>query len=201
MTKSVTRLEERQNKKLDRSYEEKVRFWYNALITASNIGVSGMEEIASHDRLCLAKIRLLWRYHAAEMLHVHIYDGERFEKWENCEKIAGEALAESVKDVMTVGWSEEEKKELESFASECSRGAYDSRALKALLRNALSGSGDDAIREAEEMADRCIDYVRFETYSFENDRKGDVMEPLRSDSSEPPPDMDEFEYIDWQITH
>ena len=183
--------------------DEKVQFWKDALITASDIGVRNIEEYADGDRVCLAKIMLLWLYHSAAYFAVHVSSAEIYDNWERCKEIAAGAIESAIGDVMSLGWPAEKRAELKRFEEECAEGAYDASEIALLVRSALSCIYYDEalLKEAEEKAAGCIDYVRFKTYSIEENRKEEVTAPYRTDSSEPPPGLDEFEYIDWVITH
>lgn len=182
--------------------DTKVQYWHDVLETVSDIGVSGLEYYTGGNRLTLAKLMILWRHHSGTHFAVHVRSAEVYDSWERCVEIAEKALQLSIRDVLSAGWSATETAGLRSYIAECAQGAYDSEDIKRLLRGALSDIYDEKmLKEAEEEALSCIDYVRFKTYSLEEERRDEVTSDSRSGSSEPPPWLDEFEYIDWQITH
>ena len=182
--------------------DEKVRPWHDILEDASEVGVRGFEEYTEGSRLCRAKLMLLWRRHCSVYFAVHVSDGEPYTEWDRCRKIASQALKMAVDDVMNLGWTSNERAELRDYDAECAAGPHEPSEVEALLPGALSNIRDEAVlREAKAEVRSRVDYVRFRLYHHEDIMKDKAEAPYRSTSSEPPPGLDEFEYIDWVISH
>ena len=105
--------------------------------------------------------------------------------------------SELMEDTIAGIRSEEENLELVRFLSICSEGIGDTETYCEYFSRALGDENrksDPVAVRVKNTADRCLDDFIKERKKRRNAESG------RQDDG-PPPGMDEFEYIDWVITH
>lgn len=195
-----------------------IKYWYEALTKASKVGEAGFTEFAGEEPgqeepgqgesgadskrlLKLAKLRVLWLLHAGRHLDMFMHSGEVYEEWEKCTELSSLILKKAVEEAMVGDWSTEEAAELEAFRAGCGDKVYETRDIREKLHEIFSGADEETLEKIDEEIRRRVDFVRWKLYDAKFARKDEVEAPFRKYLDEPPPGMDEFEYIDWMITH
>lgn len=176
--------------------EDLVRIWFGAVRDAGDAGEQEIPEKESFSQLQKAMLRILIRQDLCDFLSLSIRKAEEIDS--NTANQIWEAMySELMEDAIAGIWSEEENLELVRFLSICSKGIGDEETycenFSHVLGDENRGSDLLALR-VKKTADRCLD-------DFIKARKGRRSAESRRQDDGPPPWMDEFEYIDWVITH
>lgn len=176
--------------------EELVRIWFGAVRDAADAGEREFPETGSFSRLQKALLRILIRQDLCDFLSLSIQSAEEIDS-DAANQIWEAMYSELMEDAIAGIWSAEEDLELARFLSACSEGIGDTETYCELFSRALGGGDRDsdplAVR-VKKTADRRLD-------DFIKARKERRGAGSRRRDDEPPPWLDEFEYIDWVITH
>ena len=176
--------------------EDLVRIWFGAVRDAADAGEREIPETESFSRLQKALLRILIRQDLCDVLSLSIRSAEGIDS--SAANHIWEAMySELMEDAYAGIWSGEENLELVRFLSICSEGIGDTETYCEYFSRALGdgnrGSDQVAVRVKETADRRLDDFIK-----ARKERRG--AESRRRDD-EPPPWMDEFEYIDWVMTH
>ena len=175
------------------SKESIAREWFGMVRNAAEITIEK----------CLEELppRLAQKVEVSILLRQLLFDGlgsqlmrvERFDR-----ETTGEVLkliySDLMEDAVAGVWSEEENMDITMFLYECTEGVKESTKYRELLEQALGTEVTD------ERAETIRSAAEQEMQQFAEKRNRELTPPKRRDD-EPPPWLDEFEYIDWQITH
>ncbi len=176
--------------------EDLVRIWFGAVRDAADAGERELPESGSFSRLQKALLRILIRQDLCDFLSLSIRSAEEITS-DAANQIWEAMYSELMEDAIAGIWSEEENLELVRFLSLCSEGIGDTETYCEYFVRALGdenrGSDSVAVR-VKKTADRRLD-------DFIKARKERLGAGARRRDDEPPPWLDEFEYIDWVITH
>jgi hypothetical protein len=177
------------------------RYWYDALISASRQGGDSFVEFCGQDPVRIAKLRILWTLHAGRYLHVQMHDGEVYEEWEKCQELSRRIIDKAVQDILSEDHRPEETAEIRRFFDEYAAHSYEIPNIREELHALFCDADEKTMAQIDEEFRRREQFVRWTLYEFEFARKDEVKMRGRKDTDEPPPGMDEFEYIDWVISH
>lgn len=176
--------------------ENLVRIWFGAVRDAADAGEREIPETESFSRLQKALLRILILQDLCDFLQLSIRSTEGIGS--DAAKQIWEAMySELMEDTIAGIRSEEENLELVRFLSICSEGIGDTETYCEYFSRALGDENrksDPVAVRVKNTADRCLDDFIKERKKRRNAESG------RQDDG-PPPGMDEFEYIDWVITH
>ena len=109
--------------------------------------------------------------------------------------------SELMEDAVAGIWSGEENLELVRFLSLCSEGIGDTETYCGYFFLALGGESRNSRRISDPVAARVKKTADRNLDAFIRARKEQRGTKSRGRDDEPPPWMDEFEYIDWLMTH
>ena len=180
--------------------EDLARVWYGAIHDASDAGEREIPEPEQLDKLQKAMLRILIRQDLCDALSLLICRAEGIGRaaahavWE---KMYSELMEDAIAGI----WSQEDELALMRFMGLCAEGIGDTETYCAYLLRAL-GSEDESLRDVSDpIAVRVKKAADKHLNAFFVARKAqyDAKRPRRDD--DPPPGLDEFEYIDWVITH
>ena len=144
-----------------------------------------------------------------------MHTGEVYEEWEKCEELSRGIIDKAVHDTLSgdfcreeaaeikriiPGYTEQEDAaEVKRFLAEYAEQEYKIEDIKDELHRLFCDADEKTLEQIDEEIRLGIQYARFTLYDFEFARKNEVKG--KNDSDEPPAGMDEFEYIDWVISH
>lgn len=178
--------------------EKLVRIWFGAVRDASDAGERGIPENICLNPLQRARLRILLRRNACDLLNLCISEAENISLKE-ANEIWADLYSELMEDAIAGIWGEEENYALACFLESCSEGIGDADDFCTFFLSALGkGQADGGqktetvARQVKKSADECLDAFI---------RKRQNQRPQSYSDDGPPPWMDEFEYIDWQMTH
>lgn len=176
--------------------EKLVRIWFGGVRDASDAGEREIPETESFSRLKKAMLRILIRQDLCDFLSLSIRSAEDI-SMAAANAIHDVMYSELMEDAIAGIWSEEENLTLVRFLSLCAEGIGDTETyceyFSRVLGDENRGSDPLTVR-VKKTADRRLD-------DFIKARKERRSAESRSRDDGPLPWMDEFEYIDWQMTH
>ena len=175
------------------------RYWYDALARASRHGIDGMMGFCGEDPVCIAKLRILWILHAGRYLYIHMHTGEVYEEWEKCTELSRDIIDKAVQDTLSEEFCPEDAAEIKRFIAGYAEQEYEVKDIKKELHTLFCDADEKTLEQIDEEIRLGIQYARFTLYDFEFARKDEAKG--KNDSGEPPAGLDEFEYIDWVISH
>ncbi len=178
--------------------ENLVRIWFGGVRAASDAGEREIPEAMCLKPLQRARLRILLRRDACDLLSLCISAAESISRKE-ANKVWDRLYSELMEDAVAGIWSGEENLALARYLESCSEGIGDTEDFYAFFLSALgeTGSGnrqetETVARQVKTSADACLN-------AFIRERRNRQSQGTSGD--EPPPGLDEFEYIDWQMTH
>ena len=175
--------------------EKILRNWFGAVRgTADALLADRAETPFSSPRW--VKAQILLRQYMRDGLEERIAEAEGVGSGD-AEAICRDIYSELIEDVLGGVRSAENAMEVSRFLHGCTEGVRDKEIFTDLLRRAL----EEDVPEGEAAAlmgaaDREMEHYAEQRKTARAPQPG----PKRS-GDEPPPGMDEFEYIDWVITH
>ena len=173
--------------------EQTIREWFGAVRAAADEAAKKLETMPGSVQRVKASI--LIRQYLCDRLTPQIADAEGLPV-ETAEEIQKEIYSELMVDGIAGIWSETENMEIAVFLHDCIGGVREVPIFSSMLGRVLEQDVlDKKVQELMMSSDR-------EMESFAGRRKALRTPPERESSEdEPPPWLDEFEYIDWVITH
>ena len=178
--------------------EQLIRLWFGAVRAAADAGEAELPAKMALSAVQRAKLRILLRRDGCDLLSLVIRSTENVSS-DTANEIWAAMYSELMEDAIAGVWGEEENMALARFLALCSEGIGGREDFCAYFRmitgeDDLPGSERDALAlRVKDRADKALD-------TFIKARKEQTRDrPARDDG--PPPGMDEFEYIDWIITH
>ena len=172
--------------------EDLVRLWFGAVRAAADAGEAELPEGTALSAVQKAKLRILLRQDACDLLSLVIRSTEGVAQ-SVANQIHEAMYSELMEDAIAGVWSDADNLELVRFLGLCSEGIGGAEEFCALFC-VVAGEGQDAAAlRVKSRADKSLD-------AFIKGRKEQLRQNAPRDDG-PPPDMDEFEYIDWVITH
>ena len=180
--------------------EDLARLWFGAVRGASDAGEREIPETEPLDRLQKALLRILIRQDLCDGLSLSIRSAEDIGA-DAANGIWRTMYGELMEDAIAGIWSEEDDLALVRFMSLCAEGVGDTETYCAYFLRALGGEDGELRRASDPIAVRVKETADRRLDAFIKARKAlrDAKSPRRDD--EPPPWLDEFEYIDWIMTH
>ena len=178
--------------------EKLVRIWFGGVRSTSDAGERELPEAMCMTSLQRAMLRILLRQDACDLLSLCIRETENISMKE-AKEIRDSLYCELMEDAIAGIWSGEENLMLARFLESCSEGIGDTDDFCTFFLSALGESRsedgqeiDTIARRVKKNADECLN-------AFIQERR---KLQIGTDSEDgPPPGLDEFEYIDWLITH
>ena len=178
-------------------HDDLVRLWFGAVRAAADEGEKEVPEDLKLSPLQKAKLHILTRQDLSDFLWLSIRSTEDLST-EAADSVWEDMYSGLMEDAIAGIWNEQENLELAQFMRLCTEGIGDTQTyceyFRQILPDALPDDCDAAAKRIEKRADKYLD-------DFIIKRK----KLLRSESGEsndtPPPDLDEFEYIDWLMSH
>ena len=178
--------------------ESLTRIWFGGVRAASDAGEAEIPKSVRLSPLQRAKLRILLRRDACNLLTLCIQSAEHI-PIQTAKEIWERVYTGLMEDAVAGVWSGEENLELVRFLGLCSEGIGAEedfcdcfRLLLGMKKGAADEKTDAAAVQAKRGAQKSLD-------AFIKERKR-LKDRAASDDG-PPPGLDEFEYIDWQITH
>ena len=176
------------------------RIWFGAVRAAADAGEREIPALIVLDRLQKAKLHILIRQDQCDFLSLSIRGAEGISQ-AAANEIRDGMYSDLMEDAIAGIWSEEENLELLRFLHLCSDGVGDTEtfcnwfSLALGEKAVLSEQDRDAVAQrVKKKADQCLD-------AFITERKTQYRSSSSGKQDDPPPWMDEFEYIDWVMTH
>lgn len=177
-----------------------VRIWVDAVRDAADAGEREIPGPEPLNQLQKALLRISIQQDLCDCLSLSICSAEGIRD-DASHAVWNKMYSELMEDAIAGLWSEEDYLEIERFMSLCSEGIGDTETYCAYFLRAL-GSEDESLRQVSDSiavhvkktADR-----RLDAFIKARKEQRDAKSPRRDD--DPPPWLDEFEYIDWVMTH
>ncbi len=180
--------------------EDLVRIWFGAVRGAADAGEREIPCTEPLDRLQKALLRILIRQELCDLLSLVIRSAEGIRE-EAANAVWEKMYSELMEDAVAGIWSEEDNLALARFMSLCAEGIGDAETYCVYFLRAL-GSEDRSLRDVSDpIALRVKETANRHLDAFIKARKEQRAEKTRARDDEPPPWLDEFEYIDWVMTH
>ena len=177
-----------------------VRIWFGAVRGAADRGEQELPAGMDLSSLQKAKLRILTRQDLSDFLQLSIRRVEDLDA-DAANAVWERMYSELMEDAIAGVWSEEEDLQLVRFLSLCSEGVGDAASFCEYFDRALGEGGapsreerDSLAARVKDRADRCLD-------AFIKERKTQLRPEGSGGEDSPPHWMDEFEYIDWVMTH
>ena len=173
--------------------EQTIRDWFGAVRAAADEAAKKLETIPGSVQE--VKTSILFCQYLCDRLTPQIVDADGLPV-ETAEEIQKKIYSELMEDAIAGIWSETENMEMAVFLYDCTGGVRDVPVFSSMLGRALEQDVlDKKVQVLMMSADR-------EMESFAGRRKVLRTPPERESSEDEPPSwLDEFEYIDWVITH
>ena len=172
--------------------EQTIRDWFGAVRDAADTASECLE--APVGTVQAVKANILIRQYLCDRLAAQISEADGL-SGETSDEIRKEIYSELMEDAIAGVWSETESMETTVFLCECSNGVREKAIFDRLLQEALPESTQETAAAVRTLADQ-------ELERFAGKRKALHVPVARErNEDEPPPWLDEFEYIDWVITH
>jgi hypothetical protein len=174
--------------------EEVKRAWFGAIRdSADNTGKEVKKE-AGLTPLQAVKLDILLRQYLCDDLAAHIQESENVTP-EEAIKLQKDVYSEMIEDAIAGIWSETENMEIAMFLYECTKGVRLESLFSARLKAILSGD------DLEEIMQKMMALMDQDMKEFTDQRNARWRPKENNNEDDPPLWMDEFEYIDWVITH
>ena len=174
--------------------EEVKRAWFGAIREAANKTGKGLKEKSALSPVQAVKLDILLRQYMCDDLEECIKASENITA-EKAEDLQKDIYSELIEDAIAGIWSETENMETAMFLYECTKGVRLESLFSAHLKEVLLK--DDIEEEMQSVTDK----MNREMKRFTDQRNARWQPKENDNEDDPPPWMDEFEYIDWVITH
>ena len=177
--------------------EDLVRTWFGAVRDAADEGERELPADLPLRPVQRAKLRILLRQDQSDFLSLSIRCLEDIGS-EAANAVKEQMYSELMEDAIAGIWSAEENMELLRFLGLCTEGIGDTATFCELFRKALGEESVSTLPEPDALGARVK--ARADRHMARYMKEREKQRPEEDDDS-PPPWMDEFEYIDWCITH
>ena len=174
--------------------EEVKRAWFGAIRESADNTGKELKKEAGLTPLQAAKLDILLRQYLCDDLADHIRESENVTA-EDAEKLQKDVYSEMIEDAIAGIWSEAENMEIAMFLYECTKGVRMECLFSARLKEILSEV------DTEENMQKMMARMNRDMKEFTDQRNARWQPKENDNEDDPPPWMDEFEYIDWVITH
>ena len=172
--------------------ETMVREWFGAVRSAADAGVKVLENAGPITPFQRVKLNILFRQEQCDLLSLVIKSAEYISQKEASE-VRAEVYSRLMEDAVAGIWSEEENIDMVLFLGKCSEGIGGDDDFCDYASEVLDAEKDTILRAKKTAGNLLNDFIR--------ERKA-INSPKQSRrEDEPPPGLDEFEYIDWVMTH
>ena len=175
--------------------EHIMREWFGAVRTVAD-KAAAMPDSTVLSEVSRRKVSMLLRQYLYDTLESRIIQIEEIPSAE-AGKMCKEIYTELMEDIIAGVWSTEENMEIAMFLYECKNGVTDDNTFRMLTEKAFGKNiASDTTKKLQEEARRELDLF------CEHRKKQNLLKKTKlRDENEPPQGLDEFEYIDWMITH
>lgn len=177
-----------------------IRLWFGAVRTAADAGEQALPKEIVLNPLQKLKLQILLRQNLCDVLALLIRDTERTSGG-TAEQMRGTIYSELMEDAVAGVWSEEEELDFACFLSKCSAGIGSTENFCSYFRSILDEENDNSqqtLDSAALLVKKSAD-KRLESFAKAQAKRNALKDTVERES--PPPGMDEFEYIDWLISH
>ena len=174
--------------------EEVKRAWFGAIREAANKTGKELKEKSALSPVQAVKLDILLRQYMCDDLEECIKASENITA-EKAEDLQKDVYSELIEDAIAGIWSETENMETAMFLYECTKGVRPESLFSARLKEVLLK--DDIEEEMQSVTDK----MNREMKRFAEQRNERWRPRENTNEDDPPPWLDEFEYIDWVITH
>lgn len=168
--------------------------WFAAIRGAADGAVEDLTAVFEPNDTQKRKADILLRQFLCDRLPARIMEVEGLDA-ERAEAVRRDVYSRAIEDALAGSGYSDDGIELAMFLRCCLDGVEDEAAFRARLAEAL-GDGTEAVTAASEQA-REAAWAKLVAQT----RKKEPRPERESRDDEPPPWLDEFEYIDWLITH
>ena len=175
-----------------------VRIWFGGVRDASDAGEKEIPEALCINPLQRARLRILLRRNACDLLSLCISKAENISMKE-ANEIWDSLYSELMEDAVAGIWSGEDNLSLARYLASCSEGIGDTEDFCMFFRLAFVEGRPEGELETESVARRVKESSERCLNTFIRERR--KQQDRNGSENEPPPGLDEFEYIDWLITH
>ena len=174
--------------------EEVKRAWFGAIRDAADRTGKELKEKAALQPPQSIKLDILLRQYMCDDLADYIQKSENITA-EKAEELKKDVYSELMEDAIAGIWSETENMEIAMFMYACTKGVRLESLFSARLKEILPDGGFE-----KEAADLPAAMNR-EMKQFTDQRNKRWQPKENRNEDDPPSWLDEFEYIDWMITH
>ena len=176
--------------------QEAIRVWTDELRNMTEFALKELDETCPLTQLQKVQARILFRQFVCDRTSRVILFAEGF-RLEEEEKIAGPIYRQLMGEVFPEGC---ELPELVRFRDLCLQGVCRDGLFHICLKQLLGSSCRANAQGFASLADGLMTVMDKRIKTYEK-RREQLRRSQEVRDNEPPPDMDEFEYIDWVITH
>ena len=184
------------------THEQKAAYWYKVLTPLISRMEGYMDEFAPSGSLQNVRLKLFLCRLLRTYLSMFVYEGELYLEYEECREIAEKVTEKLTKEAVSLLAVPEDEPEINAYLQKLDDNIYEDPDFSRLALEAVEGVQLPVTEEAflKEMRD-CRWSINNGLYSIRDERKEMNEAPYKYNDSEPPPWLDEFEYIDWVMTH
>ena len=170
------------------------REWFGAVRSAADSAGEELKKRSALTPLQAVKLDILLRQYLCDDLAEHIMDGENFSAGK-AKELQKDIYSELIEDAIAGIWSETENMEITMFLYECTKGVESESLFSTRLEEILP------MDDSEEIILAMMVGMDKDIKDFTDKRRDRWLPKRSSNEDEPPPRLDEFEYIDWVMTH
>ena len=174
--------------------EDVKREWFGAVRSATDSAGEKLKKKSALTPLQAVKLDILLRQYLCDDLTEHIMNGENFSEGK-AKELQKDIYSELIEDAIAGIWSDTENMEMTMFLYECTKGVESESLFFARLEEILP------MDVSEEIMLAMMAGMDKDIEDFTDKRKERWLPKRSSNEDDPPPWLDEFEYIDWVMTH
>ena len=174
--------------------EEVKRAWFGAIRDSADSTGKELKEKTEMTPLQAVKLDILLRQYLCDGLEDDIKESENATTKE-IKNLQKDVNSELIEDAIAGIWSETENMEIAMFLYACTEGVRTEDLFFARLKEILP---DD---DLEGIPQKLMVQMNRDMMKFSNFRKKRWLPKVNQNEDDPPPWLDEFEYIDWVMTH
>lgn len=177
-----------------------LRDWFGAVRAAAEAGAKELPEELCLSPLQERKLQILLRQDLTDLLFLCMRRLEDLSS-DASDSIFDQMYSELMEDAVAGIWNESENLELLRFLKACSEGIGAPDDFCDYFRRILADGNAHYPAEPDELALRVKEKADKHLNAFLEERKQRRHAASYRRDDEPPPWLDEFEYIDWVMTH
>ena len=170
------------------------REWFGAVRSAADSAGEELKKRSALTPLQAVKLDILLRQYLCDDLAEHIMDGENFSAGK-AKELQKDIYSELIEDAIAGIWSETENMEITMFLYECTKGVESESLFSTRLEEILP------MDDSKEIILAMMVGMDKDIKDFTDKRRDRWLPKRSSNEDEPPHWLDEFEYIDWVMTH